>query len=158
MDKLYTRINWEDKPSKRTKINAENLNKMDKAINDLDDRVVAQEKEAEAKVESAVNKALTEAKESGDFKGDKGDKGDRGDKGDPGEKGSDATVTLDSIAEALGYTPADSTDIPTKVSQLENDSNFVALTEAGTAGQFAVSDGAGGITFKTIEQAEEVEW
>lgn len=67
-------------------------------------------------------------------------------------------LTAESIATALGYTPANPDSIPTKTSQLTNDSNFVALTSTGTAGQFAVSDGAGGITFKTIEQAEGVEW
>lgn len=40
MAKVYERINWEDLPSKNTPINAENLNKMDKAINDLDDKIV----------------------------------------------------------------------------------------------------------------------
>ena len=39
MAKVYERINWEDLPSKNTPINAENLNKMDKAINDLDDKI-----------------------------------------------------------------------------------------------------------------------
>lgn len=166
MDKLYERVNWENRPSKKTKINAENLNKMDKALNDLDDRVIEQEKKIEEMVDNeqlstAVDEALTKAKESGDFKGDKGDKGDKGekgDKGDAGEKGSDASVTFESITQALGYTPADDTKIPTKLSQLLNDSGFVALTSTGTAGQFAVSDGAGGLTFKTIEQAEGVEW
>ena len=33
-DVNYTRINWEDKPSTATPINAENLNKMDKGISD----------------------------------------------------------------------------------------------------------------------------
>lgn len=40
MAKVYERINWEDLPSKNTPINAENLNKMDKAIDDLDDKIV----------------------------------------------------------------------------------------------------------------------
>ena len=40
MAKLYERVNWEDLPSKNTPINAENLNKMDKAIDDLDDKIV----------------------------------------------------------------------------------------------------------------------
>lgn len=160
MDKLYERVNWENRPSKKTKINAENLNKMDKALDDLDDRVIEQDEKISNKVDNeqlstAVDEALTQAKESGEFKGDKGEKGD---KGDQGEKGSDANVTSDNIATALGYTPANPSTIPTKTSQLTNDSNFIALTDTGTAGQFAVSDGAGGLTFKTIEQAEGVEW
>lgn len=40
MAKVYERINWEDLPSKNTPINAENLNKMDKAIDKLDDKIV----------------------------------------------------------------------------------------------------------------------
>ena len=33
----YTRVNWEDRPSTNTPINATNLNKMDKGIKDLED-------------------------------------------------------------------------------------------------------------------------
>lgn len=40
MAKLYERVNWEDLPSKNTPINAENLNKMDEAIDKLDDKIV----------------------------------------------------------------------------------------------------------------------
>ena len=38
--KTYEKINWENIPSTETPINAENLNKMDSAIDTLDDRVV----------------------------------------------------------------------------------------------------------------------
>ena len=38
-------------------------------------------------VAAEVEKALIEAKESGEFNGDKGDKGDQGEKGEPGEPG-----------------------------------------------------------------------
>lgn len=40
MDKLYNRINFENAPSTKTPLNEENLNKMDSAINDLDNRVI----------------------------------------------------------------------------------------------------------------------
>lgn len=40
-EKIYNRINWQNKPSTETPINADNLNKMDKAIDDLDGRVVS---------------------------------------------------------------------------------------------------------------------
>ena len=43
-------------------------------------------------------------------RGEKGEPGAKGDKGDPG---SDASVTAANIKAALGYTPADSEDIPT---------------------------------------------
>lgn len=41
MQKIYSRINWENFPSERTAVNESNLNKMDLAIDNLDDRVVA---------------------------------------------------------------------------------------------------------------------
>ena len=62
-------------------------------------------------------------------KGDRGEKGEKGEqgeqgpqgiqgvqgaKGDKGDPGSDATVTTDNIISALGYTPADSTNVYTK--------------------------------------------
>lgn len=46
-------------------------------------------------------------------RGEKGDKGNPGAKGDKGDPGSDASVTAANIKAALGYTPADSEDIPT---------------------------------------------
>ena len=39
--KIYSRINWENFPSEKTAVNESNLNKMDLAIDNLDDRVVA---------------------------------------------------------------------------------------------------------------------
>ncbi len=39
MEKIYERINWEDSPSENTPIDAENLNKMDSALDALDNRV-----------------------------------------------------------------------------------------------------------------------
>ena len=43
MAKRYSRVNWAGYPAKTTPISADNLNKMDKGINDLDDAVVAME-------------------------------------------------------------------------------------------------------------------
>ncbi len=40
MDKAYERINWQDEPSVETPIDATNLNKMDEALDVLDNRVV----------------------------------------------------------------------------------------------------------------------
>lgn len=40
MDKVYERINWQNEPSVATPINATNLNKIDYAVNALDDRVI----------------------------------------------------------------------------------------------------------------------
>lgn len=41
MQKIYSRINWENLPSEKTAVNESNLNRMDLAIDNLDDRVVA---------------------------------------------------------------------------------------------------------------------
>lgn len=41
MQKIYSRINWENLPSEKTAVNESNLNKMDLAVDNLDDRVVA---------------------------------------------------------------------------------------------------------------------
>lgn len=42
MDKLYHRIGFENSPSKKTSLSEKNLNLMDKAIDDLDNRVIEQ--------------------------------------------------------------------------------------------------------------------
>lgn len=41
MDKSYNRINWQNQPSTATALGATNLNKMDLALNIIDDRVIA---------------------------------------------------------------------------------------------------------------------
>ena len=41
MQKIYSRINWENSPSEKTAVNESNLNKIDLAIDNVDDRVVA---------------------------------------------------------------------------------------------------------------------
>ncbi|MBQ3558251.1 MAG: hypothetical protein IJA07_01900 [Agathobacter sp.] len=41
MQKLYSRINWENEPSTNTAINEDNLNKMDYALDQIDNRVVS---------------------------------------------------------------------------------------------------------------------
>ena len=43
MNKVYTRINWENYPSENTAVNESNLNKMDSALNEIDTRVVEHE-------------------------------------------------------------------------------------------------------------------
>lgn len=40
MNKVYTRINWENEPSVETPLNAKNLNNMDKGIDDLDNKLI----------------------------------------------------------------------------------------------------------------------
>ena len=41
MNKAYNRINWENYPSDSTPLNEDNLNKMDVAINEVDNRVIS---------------------------------------------------------------------------------------------------------------------
>lgn len=52
MDKIYSRINWENYPSQNTAIDEDNLNKMDSAINLLDNRIISQETNKLSKEES----------------------------------------------------------------------------------------------------------
>lgn len=43
MNKVYARINWENYPSDSTPLNEENLNRMDHAVNKLDNRIISQD-------------------------------------------------------------------------------------------------------------------
>lgn len=43
LNKLYRRINWENYPSEKTPLNESNMNKMDAALDDLDNRVISQD-------------------------------------------------------------------------------------------------------------------
>ncbi len=43
MEKIYSRVNWEDYPSEKTPINSVNLNRMDKGIDDLDNKLALAE-------------------------------------------------------------------------------------------------------------------
>lgn len=56
MNKAYEKINWENTPSTKTPLSAENLNKMDDAIDVIDDRVLNldEQKANEADVEELV--------------------------------------------------------------------------------------------------------
>ena len=47
MEKIYSPINWKDYPDESTPIDAENLNKMDSAIEELDNRVVELSKQSD---------------------------------------------------------------------------------------------------------------
>ena len=84
-------------------------------------------------LQEATNEALAQAKASGEFdgaqgpagpvgpQGPKGDTGDTGPQGIPGPAGSDANVTAENIQSALGYTPADSEDVSTKLDKPSNE-------------------------------------
>lgn len=72
-------------------------------------------------------------------------------KGEPGKDGSDATVTEESVKAALGYTPADEADMPSKLTEpssgLEVGKYFriAALDENGHAVLEAVDAPVGGV-------------
>lgn len=74
--------------------------------------------------------------------GDKGDKGDKGDPGVPGTPGSDATVTTDNIAAALGYTPADEKT----VSELSKEFESEKITMSYIAESKTLKFSKGGVT------------
>lgn len=78
----YIPTKWENEPSTKTPLNAENLNKLEQGV-----------------------KALHDALDSGELKGDKGDKGDTGPAGKDGkdgakgEKGDPGVFDVDSLTE-----------------------------------------------------------
>ena len=45
MEKAYQKINWENYPSEKSPINESNLNKMDNALDVLDNRIIKQDTE-----------------------------------------------------------------------------------------------------------------
>ena len=81
------------------------------------------------------------------------------------KKDSNVELTAENIIAALTYTPADANAVPklTPDSIVDglgytpaNKAETVSVSNYGTAGQFAVSDGNGGITWITILDSEEV--
>ncbi len=63
MNKVYQRTYWENKPSEKTPINEANLNKMDYALDEIDNRVVkfARQKDAMETATQNANTAATNA-------------------------------------------------------------------------------------------------
>ena len=51
MNKVYSRINWENEPSDNTPLNETNMNKMDFALDEVDNRLIAQDVEKATKIE-----------------------------------------------------------------------------------------------------------
>lgn len=56
MEKLYQRINYENSPSKKTPLSEANLNKMDKALDDLDNRNIEQDAKFTKSIEAEDKK------------------------------------------------------------------------------------------------------
>lgn len=64
MQKVYSRVTWENEPSKKTPLSEDNLNKMDYAIDQIDSRVVEQQSDidnAAGTARQAQNAASAEA-------------------------------------------------------------------------------------------------
>lgn len=55
MNKAHSPINWENYPSEKTPINESNLNKMDRAIGIIDDRVIEQESKKLSKTDASLD-------------------------------------------------------------------------------------------------------
>lgn len=70
-----------------------------------------------------VNNALAQAKASGEFKGEPGQPGEDGDPGKDGQDGKDYVLT-DADKADIAEQAAELVNVPTKVSQLTNDSGF----------------------------------
>ncbi|QBY45953.1 hypothetical protein QE193_24390 (plasmid) [Arsenophonus nasoniae] len=87
----YTKTNWENSPSTKTPLNAENLNNIEAGVS-----------------------ALHEALDAGTLKGEKGDKGEKGTKGDAGvgikkitaaKQGNVVTLTIE-LTDGTKQTPS----------------------------------------------------
>lgn len=57
MQKAYNRIDWENYPSGKTPLNETNLNKMDVAIDELDNRIIGLDANMQAPVAEAAKSA-----------------------------------------------------------------------------------------------------
>ena len=66
MQKVYNRINWENYPSENTPLNESNLNRVDYAVDEIDDRVIALDTEkAEVTTVASLVKDITVDDETG---------------------------------------------------------------------------------------------
>lgn len=88
----YTPTNWENSPSTKTPIDADNLNKIESGIKEIHDMAASGQFKGE--------KGDTGPKGEAGPKGDKGEKGDTGPKGETGEKG-DPGVPPSELASIL---------------------------------------------------------
>ena len=86
--------------------------------------------------------------------GPQGAPGDKGEKGDPGEKGPQGETGPAGPAGQDGHTPVKGTDYWTKADQQAIAAELLA-GNPGTAGQFATSDGSGGITWVSLTNVAE---
>ena len=64
MEKKYERIRWEDTPSVNTALAARNLNKMDYALNEMDDRIILMDAEIKGITPSVSESAASAKKDA----------------------------------------------------------------------------------------------
>lgn len=86
--------------------------------------------------------------------GPQGAPGEKGDKGDPGEKGPQGETGPTGPAGPDGHTPVKGTDYWTAADKAEIAAELLA-GNPGTAGQYATSNGSGGITWVSLTNVAE---
>lgn len=134
MNKAYSRINFQNAPSTATPLNATNLNKMDKAINDLDDRIIelsGYQEEAQEAAEQASSSASAAAKAAETAT-------------------ADAEARVNAIIEGL--------EVYTKE---ESDKKFASvIKQVATGSPILIKDGtdAGALDFKGKGRSTQRQW
>jgi hypothetical protein len=134
VNKAYSRINFQNAPSTATPLNATNLNKMDKAINDLDDRIIelsGYQEEAQEAAEQASSSASAAAKAAETAT-------------------ADAEARVNAIIEGL--------EVYTKE---ESDKKFASvIKQVATGSPILIKDGAGveALDFKGKGRSTQRQW
>ena len=105
-------------------------------------------------LQESTNKALEQAKASGEFDGKDGATGPKGPKGDPGEQGQTGETGPQGPAGPDGHTPVKGTDYWTAADKAEIAAELLA-GNPGTTGQFATSNGSGGIMWVSLTNVAE---
>ena len=97
---------------------------IDRVIEEAEEALLAaqQAQQSVSTIPQTINAALEQAKESGEFKGDKGDPGIQGPKGDPGEKGEKGDTGEQGAQGPKGDLSDDEIAIKEELGDLENKS------------------------------------
>ena len=107
-------------------------------------------------VDEAVQTALQEAKDSGEFDGEKGDKGDKGNPGEPGEDGISPVVSVSTITggHRIAITDADGTKTFDVMDGENGDDGFspqITVTNITGGHRVSVTDASGTNTFDVMD-------
>lgn len=165
MDKIYERIEWENgQESQRTPLSADNLNKMDKGIDDLDDRVVDLYETKATNIGDLKDVALSGVKSGNVLKFD-GEKWVNGSGGGGGTGGTSDYLDLDNkplingvmlvgnkTAEDLGLNTKGGAELVT-LAEL----NALDKSTLEDGQQFVVSDDYSSTICQTIAECEASE-